>query len=77
MYQPKSPPPLAIFACKKGGGLNARQATSAKIRKKPAKNATFSRNLAKNGQKTSYKRGGTYRATGVLKKNRAKKGGGT
>ena len=67
VYQAKSPPPLFSKNCRKiakvrrkqGGDLHsARQATSAKISKKHAKNATYSRNLAKYGKKLRYKRGG-------------------
>ena len=58
MYQAKSPPPLAKFFRKKGGGLSARQVTSVKFCKKPAKIVTFSRNVAKIARKSGYKRGG-------------------
>ena len=70
------PPPLEKIRAKQGGGgLIARQATSAKKRKKPAKNATFSRNLAKNDQKSSYKRGGDLSRDRGPKKIGLKKGG--
>ena len=53
------PPPLAkIWDKKRGGGLNARQATSAKICKKHPKNDTFPQIPIKYSPKWGYKRGG-------------------
>ena len=66
-----SPPPFwKKSELNKGGGTNC---VTGDLRKNPAKNATFSRNLAKN---QVIKGRGTYRATEVLKKNGLKKGGG-
>ena len=50
-YQAKSPPPPPILAKiwdKEGGTSRSKQSISAKVSKKPAKNATFSPNFTEN-----------------------------